>query len=222
MDIRESFTYSFLIHFFLIIILATGLRSSMSVKDWTVSLVSDNATTMTVDKEAADNSAAQVIDNEMPEPDDTIAKLPEETPIETAEKQPEPLISKIEEEPNQTNIPIDNRRARIQRMLIYHLSAFLQHSANMIDVFISDALSKTDLEPMNGQSARVFLYYDNTNKGILSGVDIVSESQELKAALEEIRWGAVILPSAYLLNLKGLDIKVTIAKNTPYVSIIFL
>lgn len=226
MNIRESFTYSFLIHFFcILILLAISSRSVLNpISNWTVDIVVGDISTETREVLFKNNTKFEPI--KISEDIEAKPLDAEQTEIldETASEDKENIQSQAQKN---EDIPdaAESKQAQdimlshiYERMAVFHGRAFAHNVTSVVDSLIDITFIDKELKNLNGSWAVVLLQYTPT--GLMGRIDIVSESEELRSILGTIDWQFVPLPSAYLLKVKRLEVLVTMQDNIPAFSII--
>lgn len=94
---------------------------------------------------------------------------------------------------------------------IHQKAVFLDAERAMLQSLIGQQMKKEETVTLAGTTAKVLLSYGPD--GGLTGADVSSGSDALKALLEGINWQAAPLPAAYKLSLKGLALRIKVGKG---------
>lgn len=200
---------------------AISTRSAlMPTSNWSVDIVVGDASTETKEvllKDSAKSEPVKISEDIEAKPRDT-ELLPE------AASEDKENIQNQAQENERVLDEAEGRQAQdimlshaYERMAVFHSRAFASNVTSVVDSLVNIAFMNKELKNLNGSWAVALLQYTST--GLMGGVVIISESEELKSILGTIDWRTVPLPSTYLLKVKRLEVLVTIENNTPAFSI---
>jgi len=223
MNLKEEIISSFFFHLILLLLMAavsnyaTGLLGGMQ-KIVLVDLEKEDSyvpPAATTDSEKGPPPASSpASDGEMSLPEQAASNPPErpkEIPEPEKKAEPAPAPAKTEK----AEIPAIQKEGftsleAYNQFIMLHKKIFSQQAGASVNELLDRAL-RVNKREFYGGTAIVSLKFGPDRK--LDEVLVNSASPELKAFLEEISWGAIPAPSAYLLGNSGVQIEFSVLEG---------
>jgi len=222
MNLKESIISSFFFHLILLLLMAAVSGYTTGFSGGLQNIVSVDLTMEEKDLPGAGSDSADeppLTSNQPPGDEVSLSDQAVNSPPEESKETPEPekkaeaiadpaKIENAEKPPAQTG-GFTSLEAYYQ-FIMMHKKVFGQKAGARVNELLGEAL-KVNKRHFYGGTATVSLKFGSD--GNLSEVLVDSASPELKAFLEEIRWGAVPAPAVYSLGFTGVKIEFTVLEG---------